>query len=289
MSKLPKFLKRYYLEIIFITPLILFILGFTLLPIMKTVVLSFQDVKTQLVSLSNYQNLLQKNSFREAIFNTLATTVIALAIQIFFGFLIALYLRMQFWGRGLMRAIVLMPMGVPTLVSGVAMIYVFSTSGYLNEVLYRLGLMQVPVDWSATKMSSILMVSVADSWKVMPIVVLLLLAGLESISRELYEAASMDGGNRWQKMWHITLPLLKSTITMTVLLRMVDLLRMFELPAALLGRVTPYLGTFAYDEYKYLSYNSSAAASTTLLALIIILVFIYMVAVERERKGGYSE
>jgi trehalose transport system permease protein len=133
------------------------------------------------------------------------------------------------------------------------------------------------------------MVSFADSWKVMPIVVLLLLAGLESIPLELYEAASMDGGGKWHKMRYITLPLLKSTITMTVLLRMVDLLRIFELPATLLGRVTPYLGTLAYDEYKYLNYNSSAAVSTTLLVLIIILAFIYMTVFEREtKKGGAS-
>jgi len=179
---------------------------------------------------------------------------------------------------------VLLPMGVPTMVSGVAMLYLFSTSGYINEVLYRLSLAPIPIDWTATKLRSLLVIAVADSWKVMPMVVMLFLAGLEAIPTEIYEAANVDGAGIMAKFWHITLPQLKATVTMTVLTRVVDLLRIFELPKVLVGQSTPFLATIAYEEYSYNNHANSAVASTLLLMIILVIVSLYMFFVERERK-----
>lgn len=278
-----KFLKKNGFNILLILPLIVFIFSFTIVPIIRTVLISFQDPSSSAWTVDNYKSVITRGIFGEAIFNTLAITVIGLILQMTLGYLIATMLRQTFVGKGLARTLVLLPMGVPTMVSGVAMLYLFSTSGYINEVLYRLSLAPIPIDWTATKLRSLLVIAVADSWKVMPMVVMLFLAGLEAIPTEIYEAANVDGAGTMAKFWHITLPQLKATVTMTVLTRVVDLLRIFELPKVLVGQSTPFLATIAYEEYSYNNHANSAVASTLLLMIILVIVSLYMFFVERER------
>lgn len=282
MQYRPKrFLKKYWLEILFVLPLILFILGFTIRPILNTIIMGFQD-GTGGWSLENYEYVFHRSSFYHAIKNTLTFSAIALTIQFSMGFAIAMLLKQTFIGKGIARAFVLLPLGVPTLVSGVAMLYIFGSNGYLNEIVYRLGISSVPVNWTGEFWRSLFVVAIADSWKVMPMVVLLMLSGLESIPEELYEASGIDGASRLQKFFYITIPQLKATITMTVLMRAVDLLKCFEMPQVLLGKGTPFMGTLAYDEYKYGNNGYSAVISTVLLFLIILVVGIYLYTFERE-------
>lgn len=237
-------------------------------------------------TLANYQQLFANGQFNAALRNTLLITLFGLSFELGVGLSIAVALTRNFKLRGLFRSLMLVPMGVPTIVSGATLMYVFDTSGYLNELLYRLGLIQIPIDWAAGGLRTLLMVVFADAWKVTPIVVLLLLAGLEAIPDELYEAAAVDGATGWAAFWRVTLPLLRPAITMTVIVRGVDTFRIFELPLVLAGRVNPVLATFAYTEYNnyHNSYTSGAAASF-LTGVILIFVVLYLVLVERERRG----
>lgn len=276
-----RFMKKYYLEILFVLPLSIYILGFTVIPILKTIAMGFQDPSTGEWTLSVYQYLFNKPNFSRAIWNTIGITVIGLTIQITAGLGIAIILKQTFKGKGIIRSLVLMPMGIPTLVSGVTLLYVFGTQGYLNELLYRLGMIQVPINWTSGDWKSLFVVAFADTWKVLPIVVLLLLAGLESISKEIYEASSIDGASKWQTFRNVTLPLLKPTITMTIILRAVDSFRIFELPQILVGKAVPFLSTYAYEEYAYNNLSASGAASTILLLLIVIFVLLYLKFVDR--------
>lgn len=270
-------LKKYRLEIIMITPLLLYILGFTIYPIFKTVVMSFQHPYTGAFTLVNYKEIIGKVEFKSALFNTVAFALISLTLEMIAAIVIALILKRRFKGRGLLRSLMLVPMGVPTLVSGVAMIYIFSMHGYLNELLYRLNIIQIPVDWAGGGLKTLLMVSVADMWKVTPVVILILLAGLESIPGEVYEASNIDGATAWQTFRYITLPLLKPSITMALILRGIDAFRVFELMLVLAGRATPVLSTFAYDEYNnYANAYSSAAASTILVVIIAVFIIGYL-------------
>lgn len=276
-----RFMKKYYLEILFVLPLSIYILGFTVIPILKTIAMGFQDPSTGEWTLSVYKYLFNKPNFSRAIWNTIGITVIGLTIQITAGLGIAIILKQTFKGKGIIRSLVLMPMGIPTLVSGVTLLYVFGTQGYLNELLYRLGMIQVPINWTSGDWKSLFVVAFADTWKVLPIVVLLLLAGLESISKEIYEASSIDGASKWQTFRNVTLPLLKPTITMTIILRAVDSFRIFELPQILVGKAVPFLSTYAYEEYAYNNLSASGAASTILLLLIVIFVLLYLKFVDR--------
>lgn len=283
-NRAKKFFKKYWMEILFITPLILFVFSFTIVPIIQTIGMGFKDQYTEEISLSSYRYMAQRPQFFAAIKNTLVFTAIALFVQIFLGFWIAMLLKQTFIGKGLARAFILLPLGVPTLVSGVAMTYIFRTSGYLNELVYRLEISKTPINWMGNYWSGMILTAFADSWKVMPMVVLLFLAGLESVPNELYEAGNIDGTNALQRLWYITLPQVKATATMTILLRVVDLLRAFELPQVLLGANVPFLGTLAFQEYQYNNNNYSAVVSTVLLVIIIVVVSLYMFLFERERK-----
>lgn len=271
------FVKKYKLEIAMVLPLLLYILGFTVYPIIQTITLSFQDQYTKAFTLANYKEIIGKTEFKNAFFNTIALTFISLTLEMTAGLVIALILKRNFKGKGLLRSLMLVPMGVPTLVSGVAMTYIFGLNGYFNELLEKLHLIKLPVDWASGGFKTLLMVSVADMWKVTPLVILLLLAGLESIPDEVYEASNIDGATAWQIFKYVTLPLLKPSITMALILRAIDAFRIFELVLVLAGRATPVISTFAYDEYNnYANAYTSAAASTILLLIIAVFIVSYL-------------
>ncbi|EMT40036.1 MULTISPECIES: carbohydrate ABC transporter permease [Thermoanaerobacter] len=271
------FVKKYKLEIAMVLPLLLYILGFTVYPIIQTITLSFQDQYTKAFTLANYKEIIGKTEFKNAFFNTIALTFISLTLEMTAGLVIALILKRNFRGKGLLRSLMLVPMGVPTLVSGVAMTYIFGLNGYFNEFLEKLHLIKLPVDWASGGFKTLLMVSVADMWKVTPLVILLLLAGLESIPDEVYEASNIDGATAWQTFKYVTLPLLKPSITMALILRAIDAFRIFELVLVLAGRATPVISTFAYDEYNnYANAYTSAAASTILLLIIAVFIVSYL-------------
>jgi trehalose transport system permease protein len=283
---MKKILKKYYFEIILVMPLTLYILGFTILPIFKSILMGFTDESTNTLSLVNYKMLLNRPQFLDSISNTVFVAVVSLIFQLIIGLIIALILKQKFKGKGFVRALVLMPMGIPTLVSGVMALYIFGTSGYLNEVLFRLGLIDVPVNWLLGGFRSLIVIILADTWKVLPTLVLLLLAGLEAIPNEVYEAAVIDGANPVQTFFKITLPLLKSSITMALLFRAVDAFRIFELPQVLVGQSIPFVATYTYEEYAIGNLNASGASSTILLVLIMTFTFIYLKFIDK--GDGFS-
>lgn len=287
MTRITRWFKHYWFELVLVLPMTAYILGFTIVPIMRTIIMGFQDPLTGKFSFSTYIALFNKPAFMQSIFNTFFIAIIELVIQLILAFWIALILEQKFRGRGLIRSLVLMPMGVPTLVSGVIAMYIFGTSGYLNELLYRFGL-KIPIQWLAGGMRALFVVAVADTWKVLPTMVLLLLAGLESIPRDIYEAASIDGADKRYTFWHITIPIVMPTITMAVLMRAVDVFRIFELPQVLVGTSTPFVATFAYQEYSNNNLNSSGAASTVLLGMILLFTFLWIKFVDKGRGLGIA-
>lgn len=291
---MKKFLQKYYLEILLILPLAFYIMYFTLIPVLTTIKLGFIDADTTTFSLENYKYLLERADFKRAFSNTVIISIFGLIMQLTVGLILALILKKSFKGKGFFRALILTPMGIPTIVSGVALLYIFDTQGYLNELIYRLveglkylGVLSgsynfIPIDWASGGIRTLLMIVFADMWKVTPIVTLLLLAGLESIPTQVYEASQIDGASKWQTFKSITLPLLKPSITMTVIIRAVDLFRIFELPMILAGKNTPVIATFAFEEYRlYNNPNVSGAAATILLIIIMIFVSLYLKYVDK--------
>jgi trehalose transport system permease protein len=172
---------------------------------------------------------------------------------------------------------------VPTIVAGALMLLLFSRSGYLNALLFAaadlIGWEFQPLAWTvAGGWRTLLVLAIADMWKVLPMVTLLLLAGLETIPVEVHEAADVDGATGWRRFLRVTLPLLLPWMTMALVLRAIDAFRIFELALVLAGRVEPVLGTYIWSRYGPPVHDpyTAAAAAIVLFALIVGFIAAYL-------------
>lgn len=285
LTRSGRFLQSYWLEVLMVLPLTLYLALLTFVPVIQAIVLGFTDRYTnEFPTLSNYAYIVSRPDFGSAFLNTIGITLLGVSLEMTVGLILALMLARQFQGRGLFRTVILTPMGVPTLVAGAAMLYFFRTNGYVNELLLRLGTIDVPVYWLGSGLRGIFAIALADMWKVTPIVVLLLLAGLESIPGDVYEAADVDGATRWQAFWGVTLPLLMPSITMAVILRAIDAFRIFDVVMVMASRSIPVMSTFVYINYfDFQDQHTASAAATILLLMIVAFIAAYFLIVERRR------
>lgn len=276
-------MKKYSTEILFLLPLLIFLLGFNLFPIAYATVLAFTSyINGQFPSLVSFSYIINHFQFQRAVFNTLFITLVGLTLELVFGLSLALLLLEKFRGRKFFRALMLLPLGIPTIVVASNMRYLFDTNGFLNELLFRVGLIDIPINWLGGGVHTLFSLVIADMWKVTPLVMLILLAGLESIPKDVQEAAEIDGASYFKRLRYILLPLLKPFITMALIIRGIDAFRIFELPLALTGRVVQVMGTYAFFEYReYLNPNTSAASAAILMLLILLAIGIYLKTIKQ--------
>jgi len=279
-------LKKYSLEIVLLLPMLAYLLGFTLLPVMNSIYLSlFDSSGLAFPSSGSYGYIISHFQFKEALINTLVIVFAGLTLEFFLGLAMALVLLEKFRGRGLVRAVMLLPLGITTIVAASNMRYVFDTHGFLNKALMRLNIISAPADWTGGGAATLLSVIAADMWKVTPLIMLILLAGIESIPSEVIGAAKVDGASYMKRLRHIILPMLKPFITMALVVRGIDAFRIFELPLALAGRTVPVLSTYAFFEYReYGNVHTSAAASTMLFVIILVSIGAYLFLSRRNRE-----
>jgi trehalose transport system permease protein len=278
-------------------PLVAYLVLLTAAPIVETVRLSVSaPLDGGFPSLGRYRALLASDLFRAALWNTVVVVLLSLVLETGLGLVLALTLHRRFPLRGLVRTLVLMPLGVPTVVSAAVMLLVFTRTGYLNALLRAvadgLGAFGVewrfePVGWTvAGGLPTLFTVAVADTWKVVPVVTLILLAGLQAIPEEVEEAARVDGVTGWRRLLHVVLPLLAPYLTAAVILRAIDAFRIFEVALVLAGRVEPVLGTFIWSRYAPPTSDpfTAAAAAVVLFALILSFVILYLRLVAGRRE-----
>jgi trehalose transport system permease protein len=286
--------RAHRLELALALPLVTYLLVLTAAPILETVRLSFSaPADGGFPSLGRYRFLLTSDVFRMALRNTVVVVLFSLALEIGLGLALALTLHRRFALRGLVRTLVLMPLGVPTVVSAAVMLLIFTRAGYLNALLLAvadgLGVLGIhwriePVGWTvAGGWRTLFTVAVADTWKVVPVVTLILLAGLQAIPEEVEEAARTDGATGWRRLLHVVLPLLAPYLTAAVILRAIDAFRIFEVALVLAGRVEPVLGTFIWSRYAPPTSDpfTAAAGAVVLFALILTFVALYLRLVAR--------
>jgi ABC-type sugar transport system permease subunit len=188
------------------------------------------------VGLANYAEALGDPRFWGAIWHTGLFTVASVALEMGLGLVLALALNRAYRGRGLVRAAVLVPWAIPTVVAALLWRFMFdSEAGIVNAMLIDAGLMHEPLVWFIHAIGAWVPVILADVWKMTPFVALLLLAGLQNIDSSLYEAARIDGASTWQQFRHVTLPLLKPAILVALIFRTLDAFRVFDLIYVLTG------------------------------------------------------
>jgi trehalose transport system permease protein len=299
-SSLGTWFRKHRFQLALITPLVAYVLILTLAPIVDTFRLSFTAPRDETFgTVQNYTSIFGSPVFRDAVVNTLIVAFMSLALEIGIGLTVALALHSPFRGRGFARTVTLVPLGVPTIVSGAVMLLIFSRSGFLNSLAFGFAdlVNKIPgVNWEFNALGltvaggwkTLFTVAIADMWKVLPVMVLIFLAGLQSLPEDIYEAADVDGATKWQRFWRITLPLLIPYITMAIILRAIDAFRIFELALVLAGGIEPVLGTFIANRYLPPTSDPYTAASSSIVLFGIIMVFIILylrfVAVRGEVK-----
>ncbi|MBE2267603.1 MAG: sugar ABC transporter permease [Anaerolinea sp.] len=223
--------------------------------------------------------------FLQGIGNTLYFTVISVSLELVLGLFIAMVVNSNFKGRGLMRAVMLVPWAIPTVISARLWELMLrdNQSGIINKIMLDFGLINNSQAWLTSPNLQLNALVMVDVWKTTPFMALLLLAGLQLISADLYEAASVDGANRWTQFTRITLPLLRPVIGIALVFRTLDALRVFDVFNVLLGRQKLSMATYNYEVLIQEQRGGYASAvSVIIFVLIAIFTLIYVRSVRIE-------
>jgi multiple sugar transport system permease protein len=239
-------------------------------------------IEPNFVGLKYYENLLAGGRLWASLTNTLTFTIISVGLELVLGLMIALVINRSFRGRGLIRAAVLIPWAIPTVISALMWKFMFDgQNGIMAKFFAMIGLVPDMGLLLTTKWGSMFAIIFADVWKTTPFMALLLLAGLQMIPRSLYEAAAVDGASKVQQFFRITLPQLKSTILVSLLFRTLDAFRVFDLVYVLTGggpaNSTETISIYAYKTmFAQMDFGQGSALSVLVFICVAIISMIFV-------------
>jgi multiple sugar transport system permease protein len=292
-----KTLKDSYFAFLLILPVLIVVSLLWFYPLFYSFYLSFHKTTFKegklflsFIGLSNYINAFLSEELWGAFLRTFYFMVSTVSLELLIGMGIALLLNEEFKGRSIVRTLVLLPWALMTLVYAQTWKWIYNGSyGVLNAILKELGIIQTYQNWLGDKTTAMNAVVLSDIWEMTPLVVLLLLAGLQSIPEELYEASKIDGASAWRRFRHITLPLLKPSVLVAVTLRLIHTFKVFD-AIYILTRGGPGGGTTVimfhiYNEtFKFSDFGYGAALSYIALIFFVVLAIIYIKASSRGGK-----
>jgi trehalose/maltose transport system permease protein len=280
----------------FLLPLLLALTAVAAWPLARNMYFSFTDAfldnpaDYSFIGFQNFVTVWEDSIFWGAVRNTLVFTFVSVALETLLGFAIALLLHRAFVGRGLVRAAILVPWAMPMVVSAKIWEWMFNDQfGLINKALIWLGFLEKGIAWTADPSLILGTVIFIDVWVTTPFMVLLILAGLQLIPEEIYEAAEVSGVPAWKRLWSITLPLATPAIGVAVLFRTLDALRMFDLSYVLAANNERAMTMSIYARDQLISFQDLGvgSAASTWVFLIIGLIAIAMVSILRlDRNTG---
>ncbi|NCG32641.1 MAG: ABC transporter permease subunit [Proteobacteria bacterium] len=293
----PSLEKRYArIGVVLIAPTVLVFCAVILYPLISAIYLSLFSIYTptlagEWVGVDNYTALLASGDFWNAARNTLIWTVGTLMLQLVFGVAMALLLNQSIVFRSLARSLVLFPYFLSTVVAVLVWRWLFNDLyGILNHVLLIAGLIDAPVNWLGQMPNAMISIILVGAWKYFPFVVIVMLARLQSIPEQLYEAATIDGAGPFQRFTDITLPQLRDVLVVVVLLRAIWDFKEFDLIYLMTGggpvRATQTLSLLVYEEAFRL--NRMGMASTYAVAMMLVLLgftLVYLRQTNRIEEG----
>ncbi|MBD1863786.1 MULTISPECIES: carbohydrate ABC transporter permease [Trichocoleus] len=242
----------------------------------------------------NYTRMVFDGRFWESLQNTTIFTVASVILELLIGMGIALVLNQSFRGRGAIRTIAILPWALPTALIALAWTWIFNDQyGVVNDILLRLGLIQTGINWLGEPTLAMIAVIIADVWKTTPFISILLLAGLQSISNDLYEAHALDGASAWQSFRQITLPLLMPQILIAALFRFAQAFGIFDLIAVMTGGgpggATETVSLYVYStvmRYLDFGYGAALVVVTFLLLVLAVAIASFLLSKLRARAAG---
>lgn len=288
---------------LFLAPMLVVLVAVAAWPLLRTFYFSLTNAtlvdmsRYSFLGLSNYlaydngrwYGVLTDPQWLAALRNTLIFAIVSVSLETVLGVLIAVLLNASFRGRGMLRAAMLVPWAIPTVISAKMWGWMLNDQfGVVNDALMRIGLIAEPVAWLADPTLSLISVILVDVWKTTPFVALLALAALQMVPKDVYEAARVDGIHPVKVFFQVTLPLIGPALAVAVIFRLLDAMRMFDLVYVMTGTTdaTMTLSVFARQElvdFQDVGYGS--AASTMVFVIIALLTALYVMAVRLDLDG----
>jgi trehalose/maltose transport system permease protein len=264
---------------ILLAPSLLVVAAVALVPLLQTISQSFTNARLAseravlFVGLQNYINLLQDGDFLHSIWVTIQFTIMTVAFEFILGLGIAMVVNSNFKGRGFMRAAMLVPWAIITVVSAQMWKWMYNdVYGVFNDLLVdKLHILSSNIAWVSDPGTSIPAIAAVDIWKTTPFVALLLLAGLQVIPGDIYEAARVDGANAIQQFFRLTLPLLRPAIVVTMIFRTLDSLRVFDVFYVMFGSRPDTMTMAIYAQQNIVSFSLMGYGSSVAIAIFVII------------------
>lgn len=288
---------------LFLTPMLILLVMVAGWPLFRTIWFSFTDANlsdlsnAKFIGFENYlayndgewYGVLADGEWWNAVWNTLKFSVVSVTLETILGMVVALVLNASFPGRSLVRAAVLIPWAIPTIVSAKMWGWMMHDQfGILNHMLMGLGLISAPLAWTASPDLAMTAVIMVDVWKTTPFMALLILAALQMLPTDCYEAARVDGIHPVRVFFQVTLPLIKPALMVAVIFRLLDALRIFDLIYVLTSNSKDTMSMSVYARQQLVDFQSvgyGSAASTLLFLTVGLCVVLYM-AFGRVRFDG---
>ena len=278
-----------------LAPSLLVVFLVAIVPLLQTIYQSLTDARlasarpVQFIGLRNYTDLLTDGQFLNAIRVTVLFTVLTVAFEFVLGMIIALVVNSNFKGRGPMRAAMLVPWAIPTVVSATMWKWMYhDIYGVINDLLVaKLHILPQNIAWIADPATAVPAIAAVDIWKTTPFMALLLLAGLQVIPTDIYEAADVDGANPVQQFFRLTLPLLRPAILVALIFRTLDSLRVFDVFYVMFGNRADTQTMAVYDQQVITAFSDlgyGGALSVAIFVIIGIFVVTYVTFLKVESQ-----
>jgi multiple sugar transport system permease protein len=280
-----------WLAVVLLLPTVILLGLFIAYPFVEGVLLSVTDAKVgvpgHFVGLENFEKLWNDSIFRVAVRNTFVYTIVTTIFKLALGLWLAMLLNRHFKGKALTRAFILLPFIIPTVLSTFAWKWMFDpTFSVINWTLYKLSLINSRINWLGDPDLAMISIILVNVWRGVPFYAISLLAGLQTISPELQEAAAIDGARPWQRFWHVTWPLLLPVTMVVVLFSVIQTFADFQLVYVLTGggpaNATHLFATYAYQIGIGTGLLSEGAAiSLAMFPVLLIVVIIQLLYIRR--------
>ncbi len=299
MGKVKKMFRYDNAGVLFVLPAFIYMLVFVGYPIIRNIILSFQDVSAgnlvrgvkNFIFFDNYLELFQDSVFRTSLFNTLRYTVLCLVFQFVIGFALALFFNRRFSFAKPVRGILLVPWMIPVTVTALMFKLLFATDiGVINYILRSFHLINKNIEWLTTPQTAMFALICANVWIGIPFNMILISTGLTTIPKELYESASIDGANKTQTFFSITLPLLKPTIESVLILGFIYTFKVYDLVYVMTSggpvNSTHMLSTYSYKlSFEMFKYSKGSAVANVLLVILLVVGVFYIKATTKGEEA----
>lgn len=281
---------------LYIVPALLFMLSFVGYPIIYNIIISFQNVNLmalntgikEFVAFDNYIAILKNPTFFKALYNTLFYTLVCIIFQFTIGFALALFFNLDFKLAKLIRGLIMVAWLLPLTVTALNFKFMFAINGgIINEILIKLNVIEKPIEWLLGQKSAMWSLIITNIWIGIPFNMILLVTGLSTIPKTLYESAELDGSNWFQKIIYITLPSIKPAILSVITLGFINTFKVFDLVFIMTNGgpvdATEVLSTLSYRySFDIFNFGMGSAVANILCIILLIVSVIYIKFVKQD-------